>query len=154
MGCLSGCAENRDNAHTTATTFVPPPPHQTLTIVVAQGQSTTTPVPDARDIPGVNSKAPLLNFALANGSSFGAGQAVPLNISVSNARLKGDGGEFRIRYIVDEGEMNWIDDSRSIALSGWVPGEHTIRVELIGPDGWPYKNGEANIVTRKITFTN
>ena len=154
LASLSGCGGNRDDAHTTATTFVSPPPHQTLTVLIAAQQPTTPAVPDARDIPGVNSKAPLLNFALPNGSSFRVGQAVPLDITISNAKLKGDGGEFRIRYIVDDGEMKWIDDSTSIALSGWVPGEHTIRVELIGPDGWPYKNGEANVVTRKITFAN
>jgi hypothetical protein len=155
LACLNGCGGNSDNAHTTATTIVPPPPHQSLTVVIPTQQPTRTAiVPDARDMHGVNSKAPLLHFALPNGSSFRIGQLVPLNITVSNAKLKGDGGEFRIRYIVDDGEMRWIDDSTSIALSGWVPGEHTIRVELIGPDGWPYKNGEANVVTRKITFSN
>lgn len=82
------------------------------------------------------------------------GHPVPIDFDVTNAKLKGDGGNFRVRYIVDDGQMQWLDESRPIWLSGWVPGEHMIRLELIGPDGWPYRNGNANIVTRKIWVTD
>lgn len=82
------------------------------------------------------------------------GEEVPIEFSVLNAKLKADGGEFRVRYIIDDDEMQWLDSAQPFWLSGWTIGKHTVRVELIGPDGWPYKNGNANIVTREITFTN
>jgi hypothetical protein len=93
----------------------------------------------------------LLIFDLENGSTFHVGVDVPIDFCVTNAKLKGDGGEFRVRYIVDDDEMKWLDTANPISLRGWIPGKHTIRMELIGPDGWPYKNGNANIVTREIT---
>ena len=37
------------------------------------------------------------------------------------------------------------------SLTGWTPGKHTIRIELVGPDGWPYRNGDYNVVTRDLT---
>ena len=68
-----------------------------------------------------------------------------------NAKLKGEGGEYRVRYIVDEEEMRWIDRWEDVVLSNWVPGKHTIRMELVGPDGWPYRNGDYNIIDRELT---
>jgi hypothetical protein len=50
--------------------------------------------------------------------------------------------------------MQWIDASEQVVLAGWTPGKHTIRLELVGPDGWPYKNGDHNIVTREFTVLN
>jgi hypothetical protein len=95
---------------------------------------------------------PLLIFNLANGSRFHLGEDVPISFQVQNAKLKGDGGEFRIRYIVDDDDMQWRDTTDRFWLRGWLLGKHTVRVELIGPNGWPYKNGNANIVTREITI--
>jgi hypothetical protein len=143
----SACAE-KDGAHTTVITRVPAPPHQVLKIVSR---------PDARfpelllpDSPA-DIKKPFLILNLAKGSRFRFGEDVPISFLVENAKLKGDGGEFRIRYIVDDDDMQWRDTAEAFWLSGWLPGKHTIRVELIGPDGWPYKNGNANIVTREIS---
>jgi hypothetical protein len=134
---LSGCSE-KDGAHTTAITHVPPPPRQVLKIV-------SRPSPRFPEL-----LLPVLN--LAKGSRFRLGEDVPISFLVWNAKLKGDGGEFRIRYIVDDDDMQWRDTAEAFWLSGWLPGKHTIRVELIGPDGWPYKNGNANIVTREISI--
>ena len=77
---------------------------------------------------------------------------VTIDFSLANAKLKGDGGEYRVRYIVDDDEMKWIDRWEQIVLTGWIAGKHTIRLELIGPDGWPYRNGDYNIETRELTF--
>ena len=89
-------------------------------------------------------------FNLEDGKKFRVGEEVPLEVLLANAKLKGEGGEFRIRYIVDDEEMRWIDKTEVLWLSGWTQGKHTVRVELIGPDGWPYKNG-AYIVTKEIS---
>lgn len=145
---LSACANN-DNSHTTVTTFVSPPPHQVLTVVrqpVAPA-SITKRQPD----PTADPTKPFLVFHLENGKTFRVGEVVSIEFSVENAKLKGEGGEFRVRYIIDDDDMKWLDDDEPFALSGWTPGKHTVRIELIGPDGWPYKNGNANIVTREIT---
>jgi hypothetical protein len=75
---------------------------------------------------------------------------VVIDFSLANATLKGDGGDYRVRYIIDDGEMQWLDRWQQVVLTGWTPGDHTIRIELIGPDGWPFRNGDFNVVTRKF----
>ena len=101
----------------------------------------------------VDLKQPLLIFNLPNGKTFHEGEEVAIDFSLANAKLKDDGGEYRVRYIVDDDEMKWIDRWEQIVLTGWTPGKHTIRLELIGPDGWPYRNGDYNVVTRDLTVT-
>jgi hypothetical protein len=54
--------------------------------------------------------------------------------------------------MVDDDDMQWIDRMEEVWLWGWLPGKHTIRLELIGPDGWPARNGQLNIETREITI--
>ena len=76
------------------------------------------------------------------------GEELVVNFVLGNAKLKGDGGEYRLRYMVDDGDMQWIDRWEQLVLSGWVPGQHTLRVELIAPDGWP-----SNAVVREITVS-
>ena len=143
------CSGNSDNAHTTATTFVPPPPRQVLRVDTRAAQQ----IPAKPDDPKlkVDPAKPLLIFNLPNGKTFREGEEVAIDFSLANAKLKGDGGEYRVRYIVDDEEMQWIDRWEQIVLTGWTPGKHTIRIELVGPDGWPYRNGDYNIVTREIT---
>ena len=144
---VSSCSNN-DNSHTTATTQIASPPSQTLTVINKPAPtSIAAPTLD----PTADLKKPFLIFHLQNGTKFRLGEEVPIAFAVQNAKLKGEGGEFRIRYIVDDDDMKWLDTSDSFWLSGWIPGKHTVRIELIGPDGWPYKNGNANILTREIT---
>ena len=148
LSLVSACASN-DNAHTTATTVVPPPPRQVLRAVRIPGDS----VPAKPDKPNllVDPNKPLLVFNLPNGKTLREGEVVVIDFSLANAKLKGDGGEYRVRYIVDDDEMQWIDRWEKVVLSGWIPGKHTIRLELIGPDGWPYRNGDYNVVTREVS---
>jgi len=145
----AACASNNDNAHTTATTFVSPPQRQMLRVETRPSQQ--LPVqpndPDIRFDP----KKPLLIFNFPNGKTFREGEEVVIDFSLANAKLKGDGGDYRVRYIVDDEDMRWIDRWEQVVLTGWTPGKHTIRLELIGPDGWPYRNGDHNIVTRELT---
>ena len=152
------CGSN-DNAHTTATTVVPPPPRQVLTAVTVPSSNIETsglPVHatspfTAEENVGVDLSKPLLTFSLENGKTFRVGEVVPIYFSVRNAKLRSEGGEYRVRYIIDDEDPQLIDRLDPFGLSGWVPGKHTVRLELIGPDGWPYRNGNQNIVTREIT---
>jgi len=143
------CSRNSDNAHTTVTKFVPPPPRQMLHVETRTAQQVLAHADDPKLT--VNPAKPLLIFNLPNGKTFREGEEVVINFSLANAKLKGDGGEYRVRYIVDDEEMQWIDAHQQIVLTGWTPGKHTIRLELVGPDGWPYRNGDYNIVTRELT---
>jgi hypothetical protein len=144
----SAACSNGDNSHTTATTFVSPPPRQVL-----QAESRPAArVPAKPDDPKleVDLNKPLMMFNLQDGKTFREGEEVVIDFSLSNVKLKADGGDFRVRYIVDDDDMKWLDRWEQVALSGWIPGKHTIRLELIGPDGWPYRNGDYNVVTREI----
>ena len=146
---LTGCSSNNDNAHTTATTIVAPPVRQQLR--VSTRPSAKTPAKPEDPNLNVDPSKPLLIFNLPNGKTFRADEDVVIDFSLANATLKDDGGAFRVRYIVDDEEMQWIDHWQQVVLSGWTPGRHTIRLELVGPDGWPYRNGSYNVVTRELT---
>jgi hypothetical protein len=147
---LTACSSNNDNAHTTATTIVPPPPRQELHI-------STRPSPKlaptaSHQAPNFDPQKPWLTFDLTKGGTYRENEEVVIDFSLANAKLKGDGGDYRVRYIVDDEEMRWIDRWEQVVLTGWTPGKHTIRLELVGPDGWPYKNGDYNVVTRQLTI--
>lgn len=150
LACVA-CSGNNDNSHTTATTFVTPPPRQVLRVETRPATQTVAKPDDPKL--QVDVKKPLLIFNLPNGKTFREGESVAIDFSLANAKLKGDGGEFRVRYIVDDDEMQWIDRWEQVVLTGWTPGKHTIRFELVGPDGWPYRNGDYNIVTREIIIS-
>ena len=143
------CSGNGDNAHTTATTFVPPPPRQVLRVETRAAKQVAAK-PDNPKFK-VDPTKPLLVVNLPNGKTFREGEEVVIDFSLANAKLKGDGGEYRVRYIVDDEEMQWVDRWEQIVLTGWTAGKHTIRIELVGPDGWPYRNGDYNVVTRDLT---
>jgi hypothetical protein len=100
----------------------------------------------------VDPGGPLLTYSRPKGEYKDA-DADPIMIDfwLSNARLRGDGGEYRMRYIVDDDEPRYIDKWEPVWLSGWMPGKHTVRLELLGPDNWPVKNGDLNVTTREIT---
>lgn len=148
---IAACSGNSDNRHTTATTVVPPPARQVLRVEIRASPK----IPAKPDDPKlkVDLSGPLLIFNLPDGKTFHEGEAVAIDFSLANAQLKGDGGEYRVRYIVDDEEMQWIDRWEQVVLTGWLPGPHTIRLELVGPDRWPYRNGDFNVVTRSLTIT-
>ena len=148
---LSACAGENDNQHTTATTVVSPPVRQMLRVETRPSPQTPAK-PDDPELK-VDPAKPLLIFNLPDGKTFLEGEEVAIDFSLANAKLKGDGGEYRVRYIVDAEEMQWIDRWEQVVLTGWQPGNHTIRLELVGPDGWPYRNGDYNVVTRSLTIT-
>lgn len=113
--------------------------------------------PEGKDMPAsaagdVDSSKPLLTYSRPKGEYKGA-EADPIMIDfwLSNASLRGDGGEYRVRYIIDDDEPRYIDKWEPVWLSGWLAGKHTVRLELLGPDNVPVKNGDFNITAREIT---
>jgi hypothetical protein len=137
----------------------------------------TAPSPATRSSPGANANAsatpatpregkdvaaskggdvdptkPLLTYSRPKGEYKDA-DADPIMIDfwLTNAKLKGDGGEYRVRYIIDDDDAKYIDKWEPIWLSGWISGKHTVRLELVDKDGKPVDNGGYNTTTREIT---
>ena len=149
VALLSLSCSSNENAHTTATTYVPPPPQQLLRIETRAAKQVPAQPEDPKS--KFDPTKPLLVFNLPNGKTFREGEPVVIDFSLANAKLKGDGGDHLVRYIVDDEEMRYVSRWEELVITGWTPGKHTIRLELIGPDGWPYRNGDHNVVTRDLT---
>lgn len=100
----------------------------------------------------VDPTKPLLTYSRPKGE-YKAEDADPIMIDfwLTNAKLKGDGGEYRVRYIVDDDEARYIDKWDPVWLSGWISGKHTVRIELLDKDGKPVENGGYNTTSRTIT---
>ena len=100
----------------------------------------------------VDATKPLLTYSRPKGE-YKAAEADPIMIDfwLANAKLKGDGGEYRVRYIIDDDDPRYIDKWEPIWLSGWLSGKHTVRLELLGKDEMPVENGGYNTTTREIT---
>ncbi|HET9524643.1 MAG TPA: hypothetical protein VFO99_00655 [Pyrinomonadaceae bacterium] len=148
---FAGCSRNTDGEHTTATTVVPPPPRQVLRAEFRDAP----PPPVNRDVlqaKKYDREKPIMLFDMKDGATYREREPVVIEFALVNAQLKGDGGEYRVRYMVDDDDMQWIDRMGQVWLWGWLPGKHTVRLELIGQDGWPYRNGDLNVETREITI--
>lgn len=97
---------------------------------------------------------PLLTYSRPKGEYKGAdADAIMVDFWLSNAKLTGNGGQYRVRYSVDGGEAKYIDKWEPIWLSGWSTGKHTIKLELVDKNGKPVENGGYNSTTREITVT-
>ena len=103
----------------------------------------------------VDPAKPLLTYSRPKGEYKGA-EADPIMIDfwLSNAKLVGDGGEYRVRVVTssnDSGESRFIEKWEPIWLSGWMAGKHSIKLELVDKDGNIVDNGGYNSTTREIT---
>ncbi len=95
---------------------------------------------------------PLLTYSRPKGEYKGEdGNAIMIDFWLSNAKLKGDGGEYRIRYFVNDDEARYIDKWDPVWLGGWLGGQHSVRLELLDKEGRPVENGGYNTTTRTIT---
>ncbi|HLM61548.1 MAG TPA: hypothetical protein VK308_12150, partial [Pyrinomonadaceae bacterium] len=101
----------------------------------------------------VDAAKPLLTYSRPKGEYKGAdSEAIMIDFWLANAKLQGDGGEFRVRYSVDGGEPKYIDKWQPIWLSGWTNGKHSVKVELVDKTGNLVDNGGYNSTTREITI--
>ena len=100
----------------------------------------------------VDPKKPLLTYSRPKGE-YKAEDADPIMIDfwLTNAKLQGDGGEYRVRYSVDGGEAKFIDKWEPIWLTGWANGTHNIKLELVDKSGAVVANGDYNSTTRAIS---
>lgn len=101
----------------------------------------------------VDNAKPLLTYSRPKGEYKGEdAAAVMIDFWLINGKLVGDGGEFRVRYSVDDGEPLFIDKWAPIWLTGWANGNHKVKVELVGKDGNVVDNGGYNSTTREIAI--
>ena len=102
----------------------------------------------------VDAAKPLLTYSRPKGEYKGAdAEAIMIDFWLSNAKLQGDGGEYRVRYSIDNGEAKFIDKWQPIWLSGWSNGKHSVKVELVDKAGNLVDNGGYNSTMREITVT-
>ena len=130
---------------------------QTMSNANSNVNASATPSTEGKDMPNstagaVDATKPLLTYSRPKGE-YKAAEADPIMIDfwLANAQLKGDGGQYRVRYSVDGGEAKYIDKWAPIWLSGWTAGKHTIKLELVDEDGGLVDNGGYNSTTREIT---
>lgn len=98
---------------------------------------------------------PLLTYSRPKGDYAGA-EADPIMIDfwLSNGKLQSDGGgDYRVRYTLDNGTPRFIDVWQPIWISGWTTGKHTIKLELVDKSGNLVENGGYNTTTREINVT-
>ncbi len=100
----------------------------------------------------VDAKKPLLTYSRPKGEYKGAdAEAIMIDFWLANAKLQGDGGDFRVRYSVDGGEAKFLEKWEPIWLKGWVAGKHTVKLELVDKAGNVVANGDYNSTSRDIT---
>jgi hypothetical protein len=102
----------------------------------------------------VDMTKPLLTYSRPKGEYKGADtDAIMIDFWLSNGKLVGDGGEYRVRYWIDGGEAKYIDKWQPIWLKGWTDGKHRVKVELVNKNGELVDNGGYNSTEREITVT-
>jgi hypothetical protein len=151
-------ADNKSgsNANTTINSQHPTMPANSNTA----SSNTDAPPREGKDMAAstaasdVDAKKPLLTYSRPKGEYKGADtEAIMIDFWLSNAKLQGDGGDFRVRYTVDGGEAKYIDKWEPIWLKGWGAGKHTVKLELVDKDGNVVANGDYNSTSREITIT-
>jgi hypothetical protein len=141
-----------DNANASKT------PPTVVAVTPAPGASpAATPTTEGKDMQpstagAVDRAKPLLTYSRPKGEYKGPdAEAIMIDFWLSNAKLQGDGGDYRVRYSVDGGEAKYLDKWEPIWLAGWTAGKHTVKLELVDKAGNPVDNGGYNSTSRDIT---
>src|SRR5829696_6286909 len=99
----------------------------------SNSNANTVPPKEGKDMQNstagpIDATKPLLTYSRPKGEYKGPdGDAIMIDFWLSNAKLTGDGGEYRIRYSVDGGEAKYIDTWGPIWLSGFGAGKKSIK---------------------------
>ena len=128
------------------------------TMANANSNTNAAPTPEGKAMQSstagaVDPTKPLLTYSRPKGEYKGAdADAIMIDFWLANAKLTGDGGEYRVRYSVDGGEAQFIEKWEPIWLSGWANGTRSVKLELVDKDGNLVDNGGYNSTTREITI--
>lgn len=119
----------------------------------------TMATPEGKDMKmslagAVDATKPLLTFSRPKGEyKEDDAKAIMIDFWLANAKLTGDGGEYRVRYTVNNGEAKFIDKWEPIWLTGWTAGRHVVSLELVDKEGKPVDNGGFNTTVRDFMVT-
>jgi hypothetical protein len=127
------------------------------TTTANQTMSNTSATPEGKEMAeshggAVDTTKPLLTYSRPKGEYKGAdAEAIMVDFWLSNTKLTGDGGEYRVRLSVDGAEVKIIDKWAPVWFSGWTEGKHTVKLELVDANGNLVDNGGYNSTSREIT---
>jgi hypothetical protein len=94
---------------------------------------------------------PFITYSRPKGEYKGSdAEAIMIDFWISNAKLKGDGGEYQVEYVINDGQAQTLEKWEPIWLKGWKEGTNTIKLTLLDKDGKPLENGGYNSTTREI----
>jgi|GEM_PF-224226 len=125
----------------------------------ANANASATPAREGKEMASsqageIDRAKPLLTYSRPKGDYKGAdADAIMIDFWLTNARLQGDGGNYRVRYTVNGGEPKFIDKWEPVWLTGWTAGKHTVKVELVDKDGNVVENGGYNSTSRDINVS-
>jgi hypothetical protein len=125
----------------------------------ANANAAATPAREGKEMPSsqageIDATKPLLTYSRPKGDYKGAdADAIMIDFWLTNAKLQGDGGQYRVRYSVNGGEPKFIDTWQPIWLTGWTAGKHTVKIELVDKDGNVVENGGYNSTSRDINVS-
>jgi hypothetical protein len=101
--------------------------------------------------PALDSSAPMLTYSRPKGEYKGAdANRILLDFYITNAELGAD--KHKVVATIDGTTTDTLTEWIPYFIEGLTDGEHTVRLELIGPDGSPVP-GPFNTTERKITVT-
>ena len=116
-----------------------------------QQMSNANAEPTARS-GAVDMSKPLLTYSRPKGEYKGEdADAIMVDFWLTNAKLTGDGGQYKVRYTVDNNEPKFIEKWQPIWLKGFAAGTHKVKLELVDASGNLIENGGYNSTTREIT---
>lgn len=99
----------------------------------------------------VDPSKPLLTYSRPKGEYKGEdAEAIMVDFWLSNAVLTGDGGEYKVRLTINDGEPIMIDKWAPVWLKGWPDGTNVVKLELVDNDGKVVENGGYNSTSREI----
>ena len=99
----------------------------------------------------VDFSKPLLTYSRPKGEYKGdAAKAIMIDFWLSNAKLTGDGGEYKVRYTINSEKPQFIEKWEPIWLKGWREGTYTVKLELVDKGGKLVENGGYNLTARSI----
>jgi hypothetical protein len=103
----------------------------------------------------VDMSKPLLTYSRPKGEYKGAdAEAIMIDFWLVNGKLVGDGGDYRVMYVIDGGNAMFIDKWQPTWLKGWTEGKHTIKLQLMSKNGAILvDNGGYNSTVREITIS-
>ena len=127
----------------------------------ANANAAPAATPEGKDYAGrpnaageVDKTKPLLTYSRPKGEYKGAdADPVMIDFWLTNVKLEGDGGEYRVRYTVDGGPPAHLTKWEPVWLKGWAAGKHRVKLELVDRNDDLVQNGGFNSTEREITIT-